>query len=131
MTELHEHVRNERNRRGWSVRSAATAGGISNTTWGGFESTGRVTDAVRIGVAQAFDWPTTWPESPPALTPLVDGEPSNADLSAKLDALLQSNAALHELVRNMGAVVERLAGPAPSQRPPDDQPSRETPRSRT
>lgn len=131
MTELHEHVRNERKRRGWSVRRAATAGGISNTTWGTFEAAGQVTDTVRVGVAQAFGWPTTWPEGPPALTPLVEGEPSNADLAAKLDALLQSNAALHELVRNMGAVVERLAGPAPSTPPPADQTSRETPRSRS
>lgn len=129
MTELHEHVRNERNRRGWSVRRAASEGGISNTTWGVFESSGQVTDAIRVGIAQAFGWPTTWPEGPPALTPLVEGEPTNAELMAKLDLLVESTDALQALVQRMGGVVERLAGPVPSPPTPADPPSRTTLRS--
>jgi transcriptional regulator with XRE-family HTH domain len=57
----------ERHLHGWSVRRAATAGGISNTYWGGFEN-GEVgiTETIRAGVARAFGWSPTWPEILPS-----------------------------------------------------------------
>src|SRR4051794_41026898 len=60
-------VRDERWRRGWSIRRAAeeaTAAGArtTNTTWGSFEAgdadpSGRMREAV----AAAFGWPPDWP----------------------------------------------------------------------
>lgn len=126
VNQLAAHVEAERNRRGWSVRGAAQRGGISNQTWGTFEKGGVVTNKVRAGVAEAFGWPTTWPESPPALTPLVEGEPTPSELMAKLDQVLASTAAIQIAVQSMGDVVERLAGPGPKPRSPSDQTSQES-----
>lgn len=71
---LVERVQAERRRHAWSVRQAASRGGISNTTWSLFEKDGRVTDSVRRGVAAAFEWSGDWPEELPAAprSPVAD-----------------------------------------------------------
>lgn len=122
MTDLRSHVGEERKRRGLSVRAAAHSGGISNTTWGTFEDTGKVTDGVRRGVARAFGWSTTWPEVPPALTRPDPTEPSNAELMAKIDVLTV-------LVQNMGVVVEQIATQALGPTRPVDPTTPTSPRS--
>lgn len=61
-----EAVVAERRRRGWSVRTAAIAGGVSNTTWGTFERTGAITPAVQRAVVTAYGWPADWWDNPPA-----------------------------------------------------------------
>ena len=59
---LADIVRRERLRREWSVRSAATAGGISNTYWGGFEDYKQpLTPTIVEAVARAFNWSRNWP----------------------------------------------------------------------
>jgi hypothetical protein len=105
MDELRSRVARERKLRGLSVRGAAALGEISNTTWGNWEKGGPLTDGVRLAVALAFGWPTTWPEAPPAPTPLDPGQPTNADI-------LEAVTALTMLVQNMGDAVELLAAQA-------------------
>lgn len=105
MNELANLVRAERLRRGWSVRQAAAAAGISNTWWGKFED-GRqpLTPMIANGVAKAYDWPTEWaaapasmprPEEVSRLFELV------ADLAERVAEMSRSHAA-------MGAALERL-----------------------
>lgn len=80
---VRERVAQERRLRAMSARQAAAAGDISNTLWSKYEKHGIVTDAVRAGVARAFDWPMTWPEDPPA-----DVSPSAGDaLRSRLEEL--------------------------------------------
>lgn len=78
----------ERRRRGWSARTAAQVAQISNTTWSGFERTGKLTDTIRQAVAEAFGWPVDWPERP---TPVESG-----DVAAVLDELRALRAELSE-----------------------------------
>lgn len=57
------------------MRQAATAGGVSNTTWSRFESgVGQLTPGIVQAVARAFDWPTDWPDNPPTVSPPVDAQ---------------------------------------------------------
>lgn len=61
MNEHADKVRHERLRRDWSVRQAASAGGISNTYWGNFEDYKQpLTPAIAGAVARAFKWSTSW-----------------------------------------------------------------------
>lgn len=56
-----DRVRLERLRRGWSVRTAATRGDISNTWWGKFEDHRQpLTPAIAAAVAKAYEWPNDW-----------------------------------------------------------------------
>lgn len=65
-TETGDIVRQERLRRGWSMREAADAGGCSHTYWDSIErNEARKPVMVRNVVAQAFDWPDDWVEHPP------------------------------------------------------------------
>lgn len=74
-----------RERRFGSVRQAALAGGVSNTTWARYEESGNLTHGMRVAIAQAFGFEEDWPENPPAelrpalvpysgFTPPGDGE---------------------------------------------------------
>lgn len=67
--EAAEAVKRERRLRGWSVRAAATAGGVSNTTWSTYEATGVLTDKMQRAIVQAFGWDATWAEHLPAEPP--------------------------------------------------------------
>ena len=61
MDNIADRVRRERLGRGWSVRQAAAAGGISNTYWGEFEDYKRsLTPLIANAVARAFGWPEDW-----------------------------------------------------------------------
>lgn len=87
-----EAVIAERRRRGWSVRQAALRGGVSNTAWGDMEATIREpSDRLRRAVADAFDWPLDWYESPP--TP-----PQDETTAARLHHLEEAVDRLGELV---------------------------------
>lgn len=84
-------VRLERLRRGWSVRDAARASGISNTYWGAFEDFRQpLTPTIADAVARAFGWDTGWADrlvdglEPVALAP--EPEPDVAEAIAKLSA---------------------------------------------
>lgn len=62
MTTPADRVAKARKARGWSIRTAAQNGGISNQTWGVFEGGGNITPAIQRAVMQAFDWPADWVE---------------------------------------------------------------------
>lgn len=100
---LRDRVAAERNRRGWSVRTAAQAGGISNTLWGRFENgDSDVTPKVRHGVARAFDWPDEWPERTPELPQLAEIRDEAAErFGAILDALRSMSSRLEQLERRI------------------------------
>ena len=101
----------ERERRGWSVREAASRGGVSNETWGRYEKTHHLTLKMRVAVAKAFDWSTDWPEIGPRAP--VDG---SVDLSSRLDAIeakldaIQATRqeALHLVLARFQGVEERV-----------------------
>ena len=113
---LRARVQHERRVRGLSVRRAAALGNMSNTTWGHWEN-GRhdLTDTVRVGVAQAFDWSTDWPEFPPSVRQPDPAEPTTAELAAMLTTLI-------ELVGDMGHELRALAARLPDS--PGEAPSR-------
>ena len=61
MDYLADKVRRERLQRGWSVRDAARAGGISNTFWGNFEDYRQaLTPLLTAAVSRAFEWSDDW-----------------------------------------------------------------------
>ncbi len=70
---VRERVTLERTHRAWSVRTAASRGGISNETWGRYEKGGKLTPDMRAAIAKAFDWSADWPENPPTLTAPPNG----------------------------------------------------------
>jgi hypothetical protein len=91
-----DRVREEVRIRNLSVRQAATAGGISNTTWGDYYTTGIATPKIRDAVARVFGWPLDWPENPPPLP------------EAREDQLLKLIAELALEVRELAAEVREL-----------------------
>jgi hypothetical protein len=107
-------VERERRLRYPSARAAATAGEISNTLWSRFEKDGNVTDAVRAGVARAFDWPMSWPEQlPPEVEPRPDEltqlRDDHAALSDEVNRLRGELAALRATVLGLEDVfLERM-----------------------
>jgi hypothetical protein len=114
---LRQEVKRERGRRAWSVRTAASNGGISNTAWGEYEKVGALTNGTQAAIAKAFGWPVNWPETlepgeRPA-TPQVLGEDSQ---SSELTTLLAS---LDRTVKRLEERLERLEHPDASQSPID------------
>lgn len=96
----HEAVRLERTRRGWSVRTAAQHGGMSNTAWGDMEAGERaVSPLFQRAVAKAFDWPLDWPTSMVA--------PVDATVSERITTLEDSVARLTRAVDLLVAELER------------------------
>ena len=95
-----ERVREEVRLRNMSVRQAAAAGGVSNTTWGDYYATGIATPKMREAVARAFDWQLDWPENPPPLP------------EAREDQLIK-------LIAERVAKVDRLADEVSALRRPD------------
>lgn len=92
-----------RKQRYGSVRKAAAAGGVSNTTWGRYEAGDPLTDTMRLAAAQAFDWPTDWPVNPP--TPAEPLEDRTAlDLLEQIDRKVDG---LDELNRRIEKAVYR------------------------
>lgn len=96
-----ESVAAERKSRGWSIRTAAERGGISNTYWGKFEK-GDINpdpehpELIRA-VSVAFDWPADWATRPPP-----------SDFSRRL-AALEQDADEHKRTRGLGiAALEAL-----------------------
>jgi len=97
--ETGEIVRNERLRRGWSMRRAAEAAGVSHTWWDLVErGAQRRHDKAREAVAQAFGWPLDWVENPPA-PPVI---------SQRDDEVLLAIASLRESVDLLRAEVLQL-----------------------
>lgn len=59
--DLLERIRQERRRRGWSMRAAASAAGVSNTTWSRMEAGAvPITPQMSQAIAHAFEWPSNW-----------------------------------------------------------------------
>jgi transcriptional regulator with XRE-family HTH domain len=78
-------VLRERRKRGWSVRRAAGAGHISNTTWGRYESGDlELSGAIRNAIAVAFGWPPDWPERE-----VPDWDAAVSDATVKVTAALE------------------------------------------
>lgn len=88
-----------------SVRQAAGAAGISNTSWGEWERGLRaLSDGVRMAVARTFDWPTTWDQGPPPVANMPTGSVSAVEVMARLDAIDEK---INRLV-GLPAAVEEL-----------------------
>lgn len=112
-TELRARVEAERKRRGrMSMREAAVAGNISNTTWGKFE-TGEieVTRAIRRGVATAFDWNEDWPERPPPmpLTPMDEIRGDLDRMSREIADVTEQNRRMRREIASLAQQNQRLA----------------------
>jgi hypothetical protein len=102
----------ERRVLGLSQRQAAAAGGTSNQTWSRFEESGKVTDAIYAAVIKAFDWPSDWPENPPAATvgELDELAARMAALVLTFEALLKwLDSQLSELGADMSALPDVAA----------------------
>ena len=99
VTDLLERVRIERQLKGWSMRDAASAGGISNQAWSVFERGGPITRGVHQAVMQAFGWPETWQTNPP---PLPIGEPGAVEL------LQREIEGLRDQVRDLAEVTAQV-----------------------
>jgi transcriptional regulator with XRE-family HTH domain len=109
-TEQGEIVRNERLRRGWSMRRAGEAGGTSHSQWDRIErGEDRRAANTREIVAQAFDWPLDWPENPPA-PPVVSQR--DDQVMAALTSMMEQIAALTAQVARLEDAARRAA-PAP------------------
>jgi hypothetical protein len=117
--ELAGRVAHERRMRALSIRKAAQIGGTSNQTWGVFEQTGIVTPSVRAAVSQVFEWPMDWPENPPEIVSLRNGDEVDAlradilDTRRQLAELLESRTAAlnpeQEAIANLAvASIEQL-----------------------
>lgn len=100
--EIVDRVKVERQLRGWSVRAAAAHGQCSNTTWGTYEASGKVTAKVRTAVALAFDWPGGWPENPPPVAPIDD---------ERIAAIEREVAELRAVVEQLAQEVQRMTRP--------------------
>lgn len=106
---LRELVKSERQRRGWSARTAATKSGqiVSNTTWSRYENgDGELTGKVQRAVAAAFGWPSNWLE--PEIATTLDQPATEAGLLERLDRLVEQVEALTERVTEQGAEIARL-----------------------
>ena len=98
-TEQGEIVRNERLRRGWSMRRAGETGGTSHSQWDRIErGEDRRTTNTREIVAQAFGWPLDWPENPPA----------PPEISQRDDQVMAALASLREIVEQLRTEVRQL-----------------------
>jgi hypothetical protein len=96
-------VISERRRRGWSIRTAAERGAVSNTTWGRFEAGHQLTGTMRQAVARAFTWPLSWPETTPAPTVIRSGEV----VASILERLEVAEDRAEKLARIVAFLVER------------------------
>jgi hypothetical protein len=131
-------VRQERLRRGWSVRTAAAAshGRLSNTWWGNFEDYRQpITQNIIEAVMEAFGWPEDWPESRVeasprrvrGLGPLIPVDVDLVDVERRVSRLEAELADLAVLTRRLA--VELDADELPSADATlDDQASGESPR---
>lgn len=80
-----EKVLQERRKRGWSVRRAAGAGHISNTTWGRYEAGDlELSGAIHNAIAVAFGWPHDWPDRE-----VPDWDAAVEDATAEVTAALE------------------------------------------
>jgi transcriptional regulator with XRE-family HTH domain len=108
-----DRVRLERLRRKWSVRQAASAGGISNTHWQAFENgLQELTPGLSAAVARAFEWDLDWTAA--------NGD---YDLGAVIQSVRDTTSQLVELrteVRSLQAEVLRLQGIVDRLPPPSD-----------
>lgn len=105
---LVERVVAERKRHAWSVRRAAAEGGISNQTWGDFEKSGKLGDAMQLGVARAFGWPTDWADDPPPTATAAVDESVLAFATAAALVADRNNALLDTLSEKMDRVLSLL-----------------------
>lgn len=101
-----DRVAGERRQRGWSIRAAAHAGGISNTLWGRYEAgEAELSGRIRQAVATAFGWPMSWPEDPGAGGPDVRDEAAER-FAELLDA--RSACSLLGLSHSSGASIDSI-----------------------
>lgn len=108
--ELIERVRMERRLRGWSVRQAAAAGGISNQAWSVFERGGAITGGIHRAVMQAFSWPETWQTDPPEV-PIGQADVV-AELRSEIEGLRAQLAEVLEVMAQLTGELRRRDGDA-------------------
>ena len=105
MNDVVERVKAERQWRGWSMRAAAEAGGISNQSWSTFERTGVVTNGIHAAVIRAFSWPGDWQTNLPEIPDRNPAETSA--LRAEIQGLRQQMTEVLEVMVDL--VVELRA----------------------
>ena len=104
----HQAVHEERLRRGWSIRTAASKGGMSNTAWGDIENGDRaVSPLFQRAVSTAFGWPDDWPTTMVA--------PAGSSVSDRITTLEESVARLTAAVDLLVAALEKQS-PQPSKK---------------
>lgn len=87
------------------MRAAATAAGVSNTTWSRMESGAvAITAPMAASIARAFDWPADWETNPPVTL----SQPMTTLDADELLARIRSELAEHE--RRIQVMLERLTG---------------------
>lgn len=108
--DLADVVRRERLRRDWSVRKAASAGGISNTYWGGFEDYKQpLTPLIVKAVAAAFEWSTNWPvENAPDGEDSLSGESADSVRRVLLEQARQTEELRDHVEDLVTGILQRL-----------------------
>lgn len=104
--DLLELIRQERRRRGWSMRAAAAAAGVSNTTWSRMEAGAvEITPAMSRHIADAFGWPDDWETNPESLVATLSHPLSTVDAEQLLERI---RAELAEHEQRIAAMVAQL-----------------------
>lgn len=129
--DLRELIRRERRQRGWSMRTAATHAGVSNTTWSRVEA-GAVplTPHMVAAIAAAFEWPVDWEINPPVPAvshpmPIVDSE---LELRAEIERLRAEVTEHNQRVEAM--LAQLIEGGNPHDDDPEPTPERTSRRQR-
>lgn len=94
----------ERERRGWSIRTAAKAGGVSNTAWTDYESgKRRLSQKMQQAVSTAYGWDIGWPTAS-RVTPTLgdDAHTRLVRIDANVEALMERFA---DLLERLPAIV--------------------------
>ncbi len=112
-------VRDERVRRGWSLRRAADAGGTTHTNWDRIErGEARRAHEWRRIVATAFDWPDDWVENPPPPPEVTRRDDEVLQAFAQFGStMLAAIEAMQQQIAALQSTVDQLAAEARPTRP--------------
>jgi transcriptional regulator with XRE-family HTH domain len=112
-------VREERQRRGWSLRRAADAAGTTHAHWDRIErNEARRAAEWRRLVCTAFDWPDDWVENPPAPPEVTRRDDEVLQAFAQLgETMLAAMESMQRQIAELQSTVDQLAAEARPTRP--------------